>query len=694
MNKFFKLALVLFSLTCLSQISFAATYTVTKTADTSDGMCDADCSLREAIVAANATADNDTIQFAALFNLPQTITLSGTDLIITNNGTLAITGPGANLLTVSGNNASRVFSNNTGAVTTISNLRVTGGNGVSSVTTGRGGGVYNNGGTLTLMNVVVTGNTAANGGGLNNAGTATFTLINCTVSNNTSTSSGGGMQNFAGNTMNIINSTVSGNVSNSNGIGGGAVQANGVINIANSTFSGNSAPIGTGGAIYYNGTGMTMNNVMIANNSAAIGAGGLHKATATLNASVRNTIIANNSGAAANPDVFGEITSRGNNLIGVVGTSTGWIASDLLNQNPLLAPLANNGGPTQTHALLPGSPAINAGQNCVTTATCVEGNPPQPLTTDQRGLPRLVGAMVDIGAYEVNPICFCTTRAPFDFDGDGRTDYAVFRPSNGTWFIQRSTAGFVAQPFGVSTDRLTPVDFDGDGKTDIAVWRENSGVPLRAFFYVLQSSNNNLRAEQFGGPFDNPLIVGDWDGDGRADPAVYRNGAGGSPSQFFYRPSSQPGVDFVPINWGAAGDEPVRGDFDGDGRLDAAVFRPSDGNWYIRQSSNNTLRVARWGAASDRRVSGDFDGDGRTDLAVFRDGLWAILQSSNNQQRYQNWGAAGDRLVPGDYDGDGKTDIAVWRSGVFYVLRSSDNQGITVQFGASTDVPVASAFNP
>ncbi|HLM62538.1 MAG TPA: CSLREA domain-containing protein, partial [Pyrinomonadaceae bacterium] len=196
---------------CLTQSALAATYTVTKIADTNDGVCDADCSLREAVVAAAATADNDTIQFSALFNQAQTITLSGTDIIITGNGTLSINGPGANLLTVSGNNASRVFTNQiigtTQAVTNISNLRVTNGNGVSTVVTGRGGGIYNNGSVLTLTNVVVTGNTAANGGGLNNAtGAANMTLVNCTVSNNTSTSSGGGMQNFSTSTMTILNS--------------------------------------------------------------------------------------------------------------------------------------------------------------------------------------------------------------------------------------------------------------------------------------------------------------------------------------------------------------------------------------------------------------------------------------------------------------------------------------------------------
>jgi hypothetical protein len=286
-------------------------------------------------------------------------------------------------------------------------------------------------------------------------------------------------------------------------------------------------------------------------------------------------------------------------------------------------------------------------------------------------------------------------RAQFDFDGDGRTDYAVFRPSNNTWFIQRSTAGFFAQQFGLSTDRLTPEDYDGDGKTDIAVWRDNVSNG-RSFFYILNSSDNTFRAEQFGALGDDPRVVGDWDGDGRADLAVHRTfvsiPGSQAPNVFYYRPSSTPGVDFISIPWGRSGDRPLKGDFDGDRKQDAAVFRPSDGIWYIRQSSNEQPRYERWGTASDRQVPADYDGDGRTDLAVYRDGLWAVLQSSNNQPRYQNFGLASDRLVPGDYDGDGRVDFAVWRDGTFFVLRSSNNQLNAFQFGAASDIPVASAY--
>src|SRR5687768_4590912 len=112
MNKFLKSFLTVAFMFAVAQISFAATFTVTKIADTNDGTCDADCSLREAVGAAGATADNDVIEFSStVFGTVQTITLSGTDIIINGNGTLLIDGPGANLLTISGNNTSRIITN-------------------------------------------------------------------------------------------------------------------------------------------------------------------------------------------------------------------------------------------------------------------------------------------------------------------------------------------------------------------------------------------------------------------------------------------------------------------------------------------------------------------------------------------------------------------------------------------------------
>jgi CSLREA domain-containing protein len=381
----------------------AATFTVSKTADTNDGVCDADCSLREAVAAAAASPSDDVIVFdAAVFGTPQTITLSGSEIAITANGRLVIEGPGAHLLTLDGNNASRIISNNVGAVTSIRNLRFTGGNGVGAVNSGRGGAIYNNGGDLLLERIVVEGNSATVGGGLNNANTAILTVVDSLISGNNASSSGGGIQNFSTSVLTLVGCTFAGNTGNSL-VGGGAGQLNGTVVIANSTFSGNAAPAGSGGGISSNGASLLIVNSTFAGNSALDNAGGLHRAIANTNVLLRNSIFSGNTTTnGASPDVTANdaVTSLGNNLVGEAGPTSGWIASDLLNQNPLLGGLADNEGPTPTHRLLDGSPAIDAGQNCVVNQSCASNNLAFDLDFDQRGLPRPSDAAVDIGAYE------------------------------------------------------------------------------------------------------------------------------------------------------------------------------------------------------------------------------------------------------------------------------------------------------
>ncbi len=390
---------------CFSPTASAAVFTVTKTVDTNDGTCDADCSLREAIVAANATADNDSIEFSALFSSTQTITLASGELVVAANGSLTINGPGPNLLTISGNNASRILSSGANVVVNINNLRFTAGNGAGAVNTGRGGAIYNVGGTMVITNSILTGNTAANGGALNNSAStnpsvaANLTIIGCSITNNSATSSGAAMQNFSTSFLNIRNTTISGNTSSNTGISG-AIQANGTVTITNTTVSGNTAPTGTGGGVYFNGTSLIMTNTTIVNNSSGVGGGGLHR-TGTNPLNIRNTIVANNTGAAANPDAFGVVNSQGTNIIGNTAGSTGWIGADFQNVNPNLAALAANGGLGSTHLPQTGSPAIDAGQNCVVDLTCSAGNPPVAVTTDQRGITRPQNAIVDIGAVEV-----------------------------------------------------------------------------------------------------------------------------------------------------------------------------------------------------------------------------------------------------------------------------------------------------
>ncbi len=283
---------------------------------------------------------------------------------------------------------------------------------------------------------------------------------------------------------------------------------------------------------------------------------------------------------------------------------------------------------------------------------------------------------------------------PGDFDGDGRTDLSVWRPSTGDWYFRSSLNGSLSGPhLGSVGDKATPDDYDGDGATDASVWRP--APAQQAAFYILRSSNGSSQFELFGVTGDQTNVTGDWDGDGRADVAVYRNGAvAGQQSFFYYRGTlNNPGGNITYTPFGTNGDKPVRGDFDGDGRLDPAVFRPSDNSWHIWQSSNNQYRVVPFGVSTDTPVPADYDGDGKTDLAVFRSSntTWYILNSNDNSVRFQPFGLATDVLVPGDYDIDGRADIAVWRNGTWYIFQSYSNSVRIEQFGQTGDVPTPSA---
>jgi len=321
------------------QAAYAATIIVNTAVDESDGSCsDGDCSLRDAIEVA---ADGDTITFAGATSIYLNSELTIGKPLTIDGGDYAVTVSGD-----TGNDGSpdvTVFAIGAGDVT-LSHLSIVSGTGYS------GGGIRNYG-ILTVNNSTISGNSATIGGGIYNY-YRTLTVNNCTLSNNTAFFNGGGIYN-ENSTLTVTNSTLSGNSADVNG--GGIYNSSSTVVLTHDTFSGNSAASGGG----------------IINDSS----GKLH---------YQNTLIANNSGGDCN-NVWGTIDTNLNNLV-EDGSCDAVFSGD-----PSLGPLADNGGGTWTHALLPNSPAIDV----VPVSDC-------PLITDQRGFPRPypAGGACDIGAYE------------------------------------------------------------------------------------------------------------------------------------------------------------------------------------------------------------------------------------------------------------------------------------------------------
>ena len=204
---------------------------------------------------------------------------------------------------------------------------------------------------------------------------------------------------------------------------------------------------------------------------------------------------------------------------------------------------------------------------------------------------------------------------------------------------------------GWGTIELTRAsDFDGDHRADIAIYRRSSGM-----WFVLRSGAGYTAGDGYtwGADADLP-VAGDYDGDGRIDVAVYRPSSG----HWFILQSGSGYTQSLTYQWGTPGDVPVPVDFDGDGRTEIAVYRPSNGTWYILHSTTNysIASAHAWGAGGDVPMAGDYDGDGRADVTVFRpsSGHWFVLKSSTNYMASDTfqWGTAGDVPVPGDYDGD------------------------------------------
>jgi len=448
---------------------------------------DGGISLREAIMAANVdnTDVMDTISFAP--SVTGTIQLTNTghvgQLVISSD--LTINGPGAGVLTIRAfagtaavGDGSRIFRVDDGNAGTFKNvilsgLTITGGdrtltdgsdgggilnsenltlvactisdNVLSSGGTSRGGGIFSSSGSLTIIQSTVSGNTARRGGGIF-SDSLNATITDSTISGNTasSTSGDGGGGVIAADAMTISNSTISGNVTNANG-GGVLNSSPGVLTVRHSTITGNRADAdnssgGEGGGIYSTYAATSLDHTILAGNLNGVSA---RSDLAGGAVTARYSLIGDNTGAT--------ITGNDGNQIGMGASPI----------NAALGPLADNGGATFTHALLAGSPAVDAGDPVFSA----------PPMNDQRGAAfgriadgdGIGGARIDIGAYESQP-----DGALGDYNRDGgvnAADYVMWRKLFGT---------SVTPPF---------VGADGDGDStvdagDYGVWRENFGEAL------------------------------------------------------------------------------------------------------------------------------------------------------------------------------------------------------------------------
>jgi hypothetical protein len=617
---------------------------------------------------------------------------------------VTLVGAGHGLTIIDGFGHRRVLDINAAAHVVVSNLTVQGGAvgnssyyGASCGYTPKGGGIHNLG-VLELHNVNVLGNKIVSlpcdvisqapnvGAGIYNEGS--LLMVDSTISENVVEDvagviflfGGGGVWNEGG-VVTLVGSTISANGGGDADYGGGIGNAGGEVSIVNSTISGNVARHGGGVTTGY-GSGIVGGTVRLINstvtlNEGVAGVGGVAigsdfvfgdvSALSVMNA--RNSIIAQNKdiSGGGTDDCAGDLTTEGYNLIGsgagcsgvtdgVDGDQVGTAAGPL---DPQLGVLASNGGPSQTYALLPGSPALDA------------GNPASPgndgsacESTDQRGYSRPQGARCDIGAVEGGAMAINN-----DFDGDRYADLMWRKTTTGaSWFyFMKDAATPDSEGAGptVSTN-WSPVgvgDFDGDGRDDV-LWRKSNGA---TWFHLM---NGNTVASEGAGNFVDPAwtveTVADFNGDGKDD--IYWRKSNGA--TWFYlmdamNVASEGAGNSVPLLWTLQG----AGDFDGDGKDDLFWRRQNGATWFYLMDgmSLRSQGAGNWvDPAWEVQAVADFDGDGKADIwwrkpttgaswFYFMDGMTVSSQSAGATVPTA-WQPAAVR----DFSGDGKADI-LWR---------------------------------
>jgi parallel beta-helix repeat protein len=302
--------------------------------------------------------------------------------------------------------------------------------------------------------------------------------------------------------------------------------------------------------------------------------------------------------------------------------------------------------------------------------------------------------------FHLNPTASTAIDQGFSLSADVPTDFeGTTRPQGNGFDIGADELGSVSPTptptptpppgpvptptaWGIQGDIPAPGDYDGDRKADFAVWRTTEGI-----LYILLNADKSILI-QFWGIFGDIPVPDDYDGDGKTDFAVFRPSNG-----TWYILNSLMGP--LPKKFGKFSDTPIPDDFDGDGLADLAIFRSTIGGWGIKPSGGGKIIKVQWGLIGDKPVPRDYDGDGLADIVVWRgvEGNWYLNFSSGGSQIIQ-WGLPGDNPVPADYDGDGKTDIAVWRGseGNWYLQLSTSGNRV-INLGQNGDIPVPEDYN-
>jgi Domain of unknown function (DUF4394)/FG-GAP-like repeat len=311
------------------------------------------------------------------------------------------------------------------------------------------------------------------------------------------------------------------------------------------------------------------------------------------------------------------------------------------------------------------------------------------LTTGAATQVAAIGGSFMLRGLSVANTSAASMTTSLDFDGDRRADFANFNTTNANWLITRSSTanGFNGFQYGLTSDLITPGDFDGDGLADPTVWRPSTGV-----WYSYRSSTNTVQTVSFGIGTDEP-VARDYDGDGRTDFAVVRR----MNNQMIWFILNNAQTGYRQEQFGLASDSIAVGDYDGDGKFDLSVKRGDAGQpaiYFILQTTNGFLRTTQFGTGSDTTVPGDYDGDGRTDVAYIREGsnwTWNVLRSSDGTTSTTSLGAKGQFSVQADYNGDGRTDISVFNppTATYSVLQSPTGTLLTRQLGTAADYPIA-----